>query len=261
MINLYCDESHDGITYALGGWMAIPKAWDSISPKWAEMLKKHGAPYFHAVEIVERDHIRDSPFKGWTFEQERALFQDATALILDKQCSGWLSAVGCSISCQSIKACFPEEEAKDDHVWYLLFTRLVHLLAVELPPSADGISLIFDEKKEIKKLVDQYYPDAKKATAEFLPAKFENSEVAFRSDEKVLPLQMADLFVYEWRKRISDKVRNPGKKERTSYALLKQRPRFLKHYDSEAIEALKVRARDTGMSLIEAMWECRATED
>jgi hypothetical protein len=57
------------------------------------MLVRHNAPIFHAAEIVERDHISDSRFKGWTFQQEVAIFTDATALILDKRCHGWPCAV------------------------------------------------------------------------------------------------------------------------------------------------------------------------
>jgi hypothetical protein len=261
MINLFCDESYDSTTYALAGWIARPEAWDYITPRWAEMLRKHNAPYFHAAEIVGRDLIAGSPFKGWTFDQEVAIFRDATDLILDKKCSGWLSSIGCSISSPSVKACFPLDESKDNSVWYLLFTRFLHMLAVDLPPSADRINLVFDEKKEVKKLVDDYYLDAKKATDEFLPSKFNGSAIAFGSDEQILPLQIADFFAYEWRKRISDKVRNSEKKQRTSYTLLKQRPRFLKHYNSRAIEAIRARATATGNSMIEVMWEYPTTED
>lgn len=261
MINLYCDESYDSTTYALAGWMARPEAWDYVTPRWAEMLKRHHAPYFHAAEIVGRDQISGSPFKGWTFDQEVAIFRDATDLILDKRCSGWFSSIGCSVSSLSVKACFPVDEAKDNSVWYLLFARFLHLLAVDLPPSADGISMTFDEKKELKKLVDDYYFDAKTAIDGFLPTKFDCAEIEFRSDEEVLPLQMADFFAYEWRKRISDRVRHPEKKERKSYTLLRQRPRFLKHYNSKAIESIKARADSTGKSMIEVMWEHSTTEE
>jgi hypothetical protein len=261
MLDIYCDESYDGTTYTLAGWMAHPEAWDLITPLWALMLKKHNAPYFHTAEIVGRDQIKRSAFKGWTFEQETAIFTDATALILDKKCPGWLSSIGCSISSPSAKACFPIDEPEDNSVWYLLFARFLHMLAVDLPPSADGINLTFDGKKDVKKLVDDYFPDARRATEEFLPTKFNALTIAFGNDEKVLPLQMADFFAYEWRKKISDLVRTLGKKERPSYALLKQRPRFLKHYNSDAVEAIRTRAMGSGISMIEAMWEHPTNEE
>ena len=134
----------------------------------------------------------------------------------------------------SVKACFPVDKAKNNSVLIsALFARFLHLLAVDLPPSADGISMTFNgKKKELKKLVDDYYFDAKTAIDGFIPTKFDCAEIEFRSDEEVLPLQMADFFAYEWRKRISDRVRHPEKKERKSYTLLRQRPRFLKHYNS-----------------------------
>ena len=39
MMTIYCDESDDGQTYALAGWLGTPSAWDDFDPLWRAMLK------------------------------------------------------------------------------------------------------------------------------------------------------------------------------------------------------------------------------
>jgi Protein of unknown function (DUF3800) len=261
MIDMYCDESSDGTTYSLSGWVARPEAWDCIIPKWAEMLKRHNAPAFHAVEIVERERISDGRFKGWTFKQETAIFSDAADILLDKQCIGWPCAVGCSVHFPSIKSCFSiDEERTDANVWFLLFARLFHLLALEVPDASNGVNLMFDDKKEVQDLVNTYSHDAGRALKDLFPV-FQNPVIAFDSDESMLPLQAADFFAYEWRKRISDKLLRSGKVERKSYTRLKHRPHLLRHYGEKEIANIRQISTESGKSLIEVMWEHPTSED
>ena len=90
MMTLYCDESDDGETYALAGWLATPSAWERFELAWRAMLETiripDGSPCkaFHTREIVNRDLIPNSPFKGWTFADERAAFTKAIDVICDK---------------------------------------------------------------------------------------------------------------------------------------------------------------------------------
>ena len=257
MVTLYCDESHDETTYALAGWIASPHGWDGFRHCWQEMLEKHHAPVFHAVEIVERDSISDSRFKGWSFAQEVAIFKDAIDVLLDeRECIGWLTSIGCSVSMQPT----PEPWIKDkDSIWYLLFCRLFALL-LERFPVQNGISIVFDDKPEVRALVRSYYSKAKNLVDRAQPGRLEAAEVAFASDEQTLPLQAADLFAYEWRKRSSDKVLRPGKQPRKSYLRLRERPAELKHYSHADVLAIQERAA-TGESFVQLMWEYPTNDD
>ena len=86
-MTLYCDESDDGQTYALAGWLAVPSAWETFDPAWRAMLQTIAMPdgaacnAFHAVDIVGRDQIKGSPFKGWTFQDEIVAFSKAIAVV------------------------------------------------------------------------------------------------------------------------------------------------------------------------------------
>ena len=69
MMTLYCDESDDGHTYALAGWLAVPSAWDTFDPAWRAMLQTIAMPdgsacrAFHAT--LRKSLHRADWFVGW----------------------------------------------------------------------------------------------------------------------------------------------------------------------------------------------------
>jgi hypothetical protein len=120
-----------------------------------------------------------------------------------------------------------------------------------------GIELIFDEKPEVKAHVDLYYRWAAGIANDLAPGKFET--LTFASDDQVLPLQAADLFTYEWRKRTSDKRNSPDKPLRTSYRRLRERldaedRALLHHYNEAAMIAITRETGDVG-NLLKSMWQ------
>ncbi len=245
MINIYCDESHDAHTYALAGWVTMPEYWDAITGQWDQMLRDLGMPEFHAVEIVERDHISDSRFKGWTFEQEIAAFTRATDILVEP--SHYLIAIGSSVSIPQHKDEFGFET--EDIIWVFLFNRLLTSL-VRAFPDEHGVSLMFDEKEEVRTIVnDSYYP-AKELVEKHRPGYFRGSTVGFGKSQEKPPLQAADLFAYEWRKRISDRVRTPDKKPRRSYKRLRDsRCAYLHHIDRSLWTEYESRTKDPRLFL------------
>jgi hypothetical protein len=103
MLILHCDESDDGQTYALAGWLATPTGWGDFEPAWKAMLKTIAMPdgsecgAFHAAEIVGRDLIDDSKFKGWSFKDEVDAFSKAISVIEDRNATAILWPVGVAI--------------------------------------------------------------------------------------------------------------------------------------------------------------------
>ena len=67
MMTLYCDESDDGETYALAGWLATPTCWKHFDLAWRAMLltvtMPNGSPCpgFHASEIENQAETPISP--------------------------------------------------------------------------------------------------------------------------------------------------------------------------------------------------------
>jgi hypothetical protein len=168
MITLYCDESDDGYTYALAGWVADPDAWDRIDGAWRVMLYRHRLPTgepmtaFHAVDIVERENVRGSKFKGWTFDQERAVFSDACDILLNRDYAPKLWRLGVSIafSRRWIQDTNVTARQRDEWAWLLLFRRLFQLTVARFHDRT-GIAFIFDEKETIRERVNAFFYKAK----------------------------------------------------------------------------------------------------
>ncbi len=221
MMTLHCDESDDGETYALAGWLTTPTEWNHFDPAWRAMLQTitmpDGSPCraFHAADIVGRDQIKGSPFRGWSFPDEVAAFSKAIAVVEDPKASALLWPVGVALQLPSSFPWIPR-----DSIWLMLFTKLFMLLS-ETYPAQRSIALMFDEKKAIENNALQIHAAAKRRFNEHVGEEYLSS-IAFDDDEKVIPLQAADLLAYEWRKRISDESSRPDKPIRKSYARIRE---------------------------------------
>lgn len=149
MMTMYCDESDDGHTYALAGWLAVPHGWDLFDPAWRDMLQSirmpdgSPCPAFHASEIVGRNEIPDSRFKGWSFDDETRAFIRATDLIVDTTKCAILWPVGVAVEVPDSFRSIPR-----DSMWLMLFVKLFTALRKTFPAQR-SISFVFDGKPSI----------------------------------------------------------------------------------------------------------------
>ena len=242
MMTLYCDESDDGHTYALAGWLGTPSGWDLFDPAWRDMLGTIAmpdgspCPAFHTTDIVSREGISDSKFKGWTFEDEKLAFEKAIDVVVDKTLCALMYPVGVAVEIPSSFEWIPR-----DSIWLMLFGKLFFLLA-ETFPAQRSIAFMFDEKKAIESNALYIHSTAKKRFNERAGEEYLSS-IAFDDDVNVPPLQAADLFAYEWRKRISDERQHPNKAIRKSYARIRAartEPTLWRYGHSMFDEAMKI---------------------
>jgi hypothetical protein len=225
MLKLYCDESDDANTYALAGWIASAAAWNRFDPAWRDMLKLLTMPdgnpcaAFHAADIVSREEISDSPFRGWTFDEECNAFKQATNVIADPRLCPNLVPMGCAVE---LPGTFKDVER--DAIWLILFIKLMSALMEAYPHRPFDVAFIFDEKPAIESFARRAHREAKDYLDSRMPGAFKSS-IAFGRDQDHPPLQAADYFAYEWRKRITDARMTPAKRPRRSWARLRsERP-------------------------------------
>src|SRR6266849_758806 len=157
MVDIYCDESQDDTTYALAGLVQSPSAWDRFVPEWQRMLDRLGASAFHAAEIENRQTISKSRYKDWDRAKLVEAFTLAVDVLTDRKKIGVMWAIGCS---NALPQYAPN--INKDVVWSLLFFRFFHALLEYFGPQM-GINLIFDEKPEVKNVVNAYYGRARAA--------------------------------------------------------------------------------------------------
>jgi hypothetical protein len=222
MMTLYCDESDDGRSYALAGWLAVPSAWDTFDRAWREMLlglvMPDGTPCraFHGAEIVGRAEISGSKFKGWTFEDEVNAFTRAVDVITNRQVCPLMWPVGVSVEIPRTFTWVPR-----DSVWLILYLKMFQLLAATYPAQR-SISWMFDEKPGVAGHAATIWSRAKNVMNARVGEEYLHGVLSFGADEDVMGLQAADLLAYEWRKRITDGRHQPTKPVRRSYTRLRQ---------------------------------------
>lgn len=257
MVGLSCDESHDTHTYALAGWVSAPSGWDGFAPKWRGIFDGFPVKSLHASELVNRDVSSDSRYRGWTFDHEQELFTRAVDAIGDEKTCGWMRPIGVSFA---LPPDYNESEQEDD-VWFQLFVRLFFAVFNTFP-AQNGIDFMFDEKASVKQHVDKFFYRAREIAERHLPGKFNGQVVAFGNDEHVEPLQAADLLAYEWRRRTSEKLTQPGNVARTSYRRIREGRTggALHHYNAAALAEIKRRA-DAGENYVQVMLDTTTTED
>lgn len=256
MIEVRCDESYDDHGYVLAGWLAPPSAWRRFNAEWAAMLGRHpladGAPNpgFHASEIVNRDLIPDSRFRGWSFSQECAIFSDALD-VLQGPASRSLWPIGYG-------AAIPVVPGLDrNEIWHLLFAQLVPAVVRRYPPQ-NGFAFQFDDKPEVRQRVATAFEVARSTVNSLHPGKFDDVPVSFENDKIVYGLQAADLLAYEWRRHHSDRIATPDKAPRRSFErLMACNPdnAMLRYFDIRRMSRLASRALRERQTLIAAMFE------
>jgi hypothetical protein len=211
VLDLYCDESDDGQTYSLAGWAAYPEDWDRLSSAWSAMLETltmpdgQPCPAFHAAEIVERDKIKRSRFKGWSFQQETEAFTKATDILIDSKLAPVLYPVGSAVEVPASFEAIPRDE-----IWHLLFFKLF-TISISRFPGGQGFNFVLDEKKAVENAASKAYVRARDHFNRVMGPKKYGTILAFGPDERLPPLQMADLLAYEWRKKITAARLNPSK--------------------------------------------------
>jgi hypothetical protein len=115
----------------------------------------------------------------------------------------------------------------------------------------DGFNVMFDEKRSLRDIVNKHAIQAQEIMRTQFPLF--RAIVTFGQSETDIPLQAADLFSYEWRKRISDHKNNPAKQARKSYLRLRKRPATLRHYGGKEFQEMKLLANLDSMGFVGAM--------
>ena len=212
MLTLFGDETDDGHTYALGGWLITPIHYDIFEAEWRKMLGTitmpdgTPCPAFHASLMMNQR----GPFAGWNekSDPEAAMvkafdaFDKATSVLTDRP--GRFSIRPCAVAAE-----IPEGVvgADKDAIWLILFMKFFALV-IQTFPAAQGITFVFDRKRNIEQTARNGY--AKVASAfESVHAGTFLQDMSFVDDGTSAGVQAADLLLYEWRKRMTDQRRDP----------------------------------------------------
>jgi hypothetical protein len=246
-IGFYGDESEaTGKVFTLAGFMAAPTGWDHFIPKWREMLCNTG-PYpvdaFHSADI----EAAKPPFDGWPIEARRKLVDNAVDLLCDTDLCGNLYAVACTFVIPDFHAMDPTFLGNIAKTYEWAYRVLLHnILATWV---FNGYEFYFDEKEKVKGRVEKHFNDSKASLDKNPAYAGKLSNISWRDDRKVIPLQAADLLAYEIRRHTWTRLERGEVPMRSAYQRIKDtfavspekppyRQRLFRCYDRRFVDSV-----------------------
>jgi len=205
---------------AVGGWVASAEEWERFTPRWKAALEGNGAKTFHFADF---DNARGN-FSDWSALQKQNLIKDLFRVLNQSDLFGF---------CGSIV--MPEYKAvaagsgtalEERHSPFVICQQYcIEMICKRIDAK---VFYIFDRQQEFDSPAIQNFWDTKKK----LPEWSEKMDgIAFRSKNEFIPLQAADLLVYESAKSLHNWLYDPSRSVRKSMrALLKRRERLVGGY-------------------------------
>ena len=199
----YADESEQADTalspYLMAAYLLPASLWIDFSNAWHDCCvnRQPKIDFFHAVEAESRT----GQFLSMATDLRNAKVRDLGTLIKKHR----LLSYHCWVSRQDynniVAGRVPSEV---DDPYYVLWEHLTGLIAYSgiHHNVIEPVDFIFDEKKHMEQRVINVYHQIV-AHAKPPISKLLGNTPMFKSDEKVMPLQAADMLAWNLRRRIS----------------------------------------------------------
>lgn len=208
MLTAYVDDSgtHEkSPNCVIGGYWGGAKEWSQFEAQWKRVLASEGIEEFHANEFWPRfNGQRIGPYKGWSDERHRSFIDRLLTIIESRKVYPFVSGVlngewqnrlpvfkrvfsameNRNIPEDDLKSVFlPIQIAFSQPARYCKDGKRMHFVFDDAPRSAH-IAKIYATLKQEAKESDDFY-------------RFRWGDLTFADSKQAIPLQAADLLVYE----------------------------------------------------------------
>jgi hypothetical protein len=225
MFAAYIDESGtepDQPILSIGGCIAEFTVWFEWERHWRKILQNHGVDVFHMTDFEGRH----KQYKDWKNEQRLELIDDLISVILSERIWGFGgSMIKREYEEAMAEAGYLNAKGKPKEKWAEPFYFLLHFCVQELVtqtahlPAEERIALVLDTsgysgyaRELLHKIRDEVDRNAKRL-----------GSIDFCNVRECVPLQAADIVVFEHRKHLQNKIEKTGRPIRKSVSrLLKQ---------------------------------------
>jgi hypothetical protein len=191
MLRAYIDDSMaDGRVLVMGGFVATPERWERFSDEWRQRLVHAGWSPFHMAEVWARHSDQALEHAKWHYFTIRDHVQGAVAFAVP------LEPLKRAVEKTGLTAL--------GNPYHWAIKGIVNLTAQnQVDWGVEGpIDFIFDERSEKRQIQDAW--DVYTATVPQDIRAITGRAPIFENDEKVLPLQAADMWAWWCRKRWLD---------------------------------------------------------
>lgn len=233
----YFDESgidEKSKTFCIGGFVAQDSDWLDLIRDWLYALNKTGATAFHMTDF----EAGRGQFRDWDRKKRTSMIDDLVSIILSYDVYGLGGGTvrddyqKLIVNSDFIKTKgFKPEWWK--HPYLMVFQQVVveAANAIDHFRSDERIAFVFDHQAQFKARAETVYAQLQ-GQAEW-PRHRRLGSLQFVSKNEAVALQVADLMVYEIRKRLDHKLFAPEREIRKSMERLQSRL-FNPHYFDEA---------------------------
>jgi len=222
----FMDESHDGV-YCVAGFLGQVGNWNRLWARWTKMLEETDIPAFHMTDCEGAYH----DFEGWSREDRDAIQRKAIGIVNapDVRIVGIATGVHVEpyarvrAELEKYRRFLPGQPGSGSigDPYFLAFQRAVEAVCgvtIVGLPSTERIGFTFDRNDELGGRALQLY--ALLADSPNLPYAKRLGQIAFQDKRTMVPLQAADLLVYEAYRYLLE-VRLGGKPERWQWKMLR----------------------------------------
>ena len=231
MLAAYFDESFDGKQeklFVAGGCLGRNAAWLHIETRWQALLREYRLDYYHAVEC---EHGREQFEKfrtrhnGNLTSQDRQRLREIRFRFIDAAIQGHdIAAFAVGIDIREFKeVCDTPQKSNafGDTPYYYGYHLAMLSAADEVSRFLGGTSVSFvaDRQAEYSPTMKKTH-DALRAANQHLAHNL--GSISFESKEDYIGLQVADMFVYEFKKRMEADMGGGPKEDREELKLMKQ---------------------------------------
>lgn len=224
VFRVYLDESKRDGVFAVGGYLGHEDQWERFEDQWSLALRQAGVQTFHATDFYNRR----GEFKGWSDEKQKKFSKLFTAIAESRTEVGIGRAVD-EPAYMEILAPVLSDIHWTPHgkftplMWCarLCLEGLIVNYRRQIPWGKVPIAVIFEQGDGVGEVID-YLRELQKRGAEWA-----GYYTSFGDGPKtLLPLQAADLIVYESAKEIDERLNPTGRPMRKSMGRLARTERL-----------------------------------
>ena len=235
-IQVFCDESgtdEGSQTVAMAGYaMECPTQVDKFNEEWSEVLSHYGLDYFHMVECAHRRKQFSGP--KWTQQLTSEVARRMIGIIKRRAAFG----VAMSVDRADYEGLFNKEAQR---AYGGIYTFCVQMILSGIGQWADRrkhtdpIAYFFEAGHPSQHEANYYMNQiATEEGSAHLKAFYRYGSHTFGLKRVVLPLQAADLLVWQWRKNTEREKSRKG--SRLDFLSLAQLPTWFVRVTRENLE-------------------------
>lgn len=228
MLTAFLDESYDQKIFTIGGFLSWEDEWRKVEKKWKAVIRGNGIERFHATDC----NNGFDEFKDWPAERRTGLTKRLIRILTEHELYGLFSGAVQPDLRDVLQA------KRDDDAYPLCLQHCLEVIGEKTArlPLTEQVDVILDSSRFSARGAELFHW-----------MKFERSwqhgsrfrNITYSRWQDFIPLQCADLMVYEAFKMLRRTEFDKERPERKSFTVLSGRPIFGGHFDREAMEGLR----------------------